>query len=300
MDFRPAGYALVAGRTLGRAIATITPIERVNMDNDNSIAKNLPFLHRQPKPRLKGLNYVRAPAVLGTTLQDTLDAYAHHIDILKISGHQVSLAAEATLERAFDTCAKAGVRVAVGNPPIDAALNGGRASLESVFRILAEWNVCFVEVSGIARTLDEEDLAAVISLAKAEKLEVIYEIGVDFAHTRSADYELFPKRRAALAAAAIQSGCAYVLVESEGLTENLGAGLPRWDTLDVIVGSLDPAQVIFEADDQDIMCKLIEIYGPKANLMVDYSRIEKLEAARRGFPPSQSLWGKVASLALDN
>ena len=45
--------------------------------------------------------------------------------------------------------------------------------------------------------------------------------------------------------------------------------------------------------------ELLDIYGPKANLMVDYSRIEKLEAARRGFPPSQSLWGKVASLASD-
>ena len=54
-----------------------------------------------------------------------------------------------------------------------------------------------------------------------------------------------------------------------------------------------------EADDQDVMSTLIDIYGPKTNLMVDYSRIEKLEAARRGFGPSQFLWGKVASLSSD-
>jgi len=269
------------------------------MDNDNAIARSLPFADRRPKPRTKGLNYVRAPAVLGATLQDTLDAYAPHIDILKLSGHQASLGTEAALRRAINACAQAGVRVAVGNPPIDAALTGGRASLEAVFGVLAEWNVGLVEISGIARTLDDEDLAMVIGLARARKLEVIYEIGVDFAHTRSADHELFLKRRASLAATALAADAAFVLVESEGLTENRGHEPPHWDALDEIVTNLDPAQVIFEADDQDVMCKLIDIYGPKANLMVDYSRIEKLEAARRGFPPSQSLWGKVASLASD-
>tara|TARA_B100001175_G_C19429988_1_gene600717 strand:- start:80 stop:247 length:168 start_codon:yes stop_codon:yes gene_type:complete len=39
---------------------------------------------------------------------------------------------------------------------------------------------------------------------------------------------------------------------------------------------------------------LTEIYGPGINMMVDYTRVLKMEDARLGFGPSQSLWGKVA------
>ena len=125
------------------------------MENDNSFGQHLPFAHRAPKPRQRGLNYARGPAVLGSLLQDTLDAYAPHIDILKLSGHQASLASETSLLSAVDACAGAGVKVAVGNPPIDAALAGGRTCLEAVLAVLAEWKVDLVEISGIARTLDD-------------------------------------------------------------------------------------------------------------------------------------------------
>ena len=48
-----------------------------------------------------------------------------------------------------------------------------------------------------------------------------------------------------------------------------------------------------EADDQDVLCKYIEIYGPNINMMIDYSRLLKMEDARMGYGPSQFLWGKV-------
>ena len=48
-----------------------------------------------------------------------------------------------------------------------------------------------------------------------------------------------------------------------------------------------------EADDQDVLSRYIEVYGPNINMMVDYSRVLKMEDARVGFGPSQFLWGKV-------
>ena len=266
------------------------------MAENNPIAQHLPFAYRQTKPRQRGLNYIRAPAVLGSLLEDTVDAYAPHIDILKLSGHQASLTGEATLRRAIATCERAGIKVSVGNPPIDAALTGGRDRLDRVLGVLAEWDVGLVEISGIARAIDEEDLAAAISLAKSHGLDVIFEIGVDYAHSRSSNQELFLARRAHLAASALAAGASYVLIESEGLTENRGGEPPRWDAIDEIVNGLDPATIVFEADDQDVLCRMIDIYGPKTNLMVDYTKIEKLEAARLGFAPSQSIWGKVVSV----
>jgi len=267
------------------------------MDNEDRIADLLPFAHRQPKPRVKGLNYVRGPSVLGGVLEDAVASYAPHIDILKLSGHQISFATEASVRRAIDACRAADVRVSVGNPPIDAALSAGRPCLEAVLAKLSAWNVDLVELSVIARALDEDDLAAAIAIASDPGIEVMLEVGVDFAHTRSADHELFLKRRARLAAAGLAAGARYVLIESEGLTENRDGQLHRWEAVDEIVANLDPASVIFEGDDQDVMSRILDIYGPKAGVMVDYTRIEILEAARRGFGPSQFLWGKVATVA---
>jgi len=263
---------------------------------DNPITSLLPFAYRTPKPRIRGLNYVRGPALLGHILEDTLQTYAAHIDILKLSGHQASLASEAAVASAISACKAHDVAVSVGNPVIDAALTGGHDTFAAVIAQLADWSVDYVEISLIARSLDEEDLALAIAIARDHKIDVLAEIGVDFAHTRSEDHELFVRRRARLAATALEAGAAHVLLESEGLTENRGNDSYRWEAVEGIVGGLDPARVIFEADDQDVMSRLIDIFGAKANLMVDSSRIEKVEAARRGFGPSQFLWGKVATL----
>lgn len=263
----------------------------------NSLADLLPIAHREPKPRSKGLNYIRSPAILGSTLDALLQCYAAEMDILKLSGHQATFAAESMIEHAIEACHAAGVRVSIGNPPLDMALNSGRDGLEKVLGKYAEWSVDLIEISVIARAIDDDDLAEVINMANAQDIEVIAEVGVDFAHTQSKDDELFLDRRCQQATRARDAGAKFVLLESEGLTENRHGEPMRWDAVDRFASQFSTAEIIFEADDQDVMCQLIEIYGPKSNMMVDYSRIEKIEAARRGSPPSQFLWGKVATIA---
>jgi phosphosulfolactate synthase (CoM biosynthesis protein A) len=275
---------------------TQNPNNKDSFAMENPITSLLPFAYRAAKPRKRGLNYVRGPALLGHALQDTLQTYGPHIDVLKLSGHQASLSSEAAVLAAIAACKDNDVAVAVGNPVIDVALSGGQSTYAAVIAQLAKWSVDIVEISLIARSIDEEDLSLAIAIAKDHGVQVFAEIGVDFAHTRSEDHELFVRRRARLAATALEVGATHVLLESEGLTENRAGEAYRWDAIEGIVGGLDPARVIFEADDQDVMSRLIDIFGPKANLMVDSSRIEKVEAARRGFGPSQFLWGKVATL----
>jgi len=83
------------------------------------------------------------------------------------------------------------------------------------------------------------------------------------------------------------------LLESEGITENLERDKFRWQLIDRLLSPLALSQFMVEADDQDVLSKYIEIYGPNINMMVDYSRVLKMEDARTGHGPSQSLWGKV-------
>lgn len=267
------------------------------MESNNPITHLMPFAERQPKPREKGLNYVRGPSILGALLDDVVACYAPHIDILKLSGHQASLSSEASVRKAIDACHAANIQVSVGNPPMDVAMSGGRACLDAVLKQLASWSVDLVEMSIIARSLDEDDLANAISIARGHGIDVIVEIGVAFAHSEAKDGELFLHRRRRLAAKAVETGARFILLESEGLTENRQGEPMRWDAIDMIVSDIDPAVMIFEADHQDTLSRLIDIYGPKANLFVDSSRIEILEVARRGFGPSVSLWGKVATIS---
>jgi len=266
------------------------------MSHKNTITAKLPFGQRQEKPRKKGLNYVRAPRILGATIKDLLEAYSAHIDILKLSGHQAAFSSENSIKSTIKLCHGSDIQIAVGNPVIDSALTGGSAIFKEMLKIFSRWGVDYIEISGIARSLDDDDLEKAIELANKENIGVIYEIGVDFAHTVSSDNELFVKRRNEMAKTSLEAGAAFVLIESEGLTENLPREDYRWETLEELVTNLDLTKVIFEGDDQDVLSKLLEVYGPKSNMMIDYTKIEKIEAARRGFGPSQFLWGKVAIL----
>ena len=135
-----------------------------------------------------------------------------------------------------------------------------------------------------------------IGAANEAGLKVIVEIGVEFAHSGSEDGNLFLGRRIQQAMSAMAAGAAIILVESEGLTENRKGQPYRWDALDRIASSFRPDQLMFEADDQDVLSRFIDVFGPKVNLMVDHSKIEKIEAARRGYGPSQSIWGKVVAV----
>ena len=265
-------------------------------DQGGVLSEMLPFITRQPKPRQRGLNYVRSPAILGGYLDDVLACYALHIDILKLSGHQVTFSSRSSVVRAIEACRAADVRVAVGNPPLDVALSGGWACYMAFIAGLAALGVEFIEVSCIGSAIDDEDFAQVIGAANEAGLKVIVEIGVEFAHSGSEDGNLFLGRRIQQAMSAMAAGAAIILVESEGLTENRKGQPYRWDALDRIASSFRPDQLMFEADDQDVLSRFIDVFGPKVNLMVDHSKIEKIEAARRGYGPSQSIWGKVVAV----
>ncbi len=67
----------------------------------------------------------------------------------------------------------------------------------------------------------------------------------------------------------------------------------RWNIIDNIISPLELSNFMVEADDQDVLSKYIEIYGPNINMMVDHTRLLKMEDARLGYGPSQFLWGKV-------
>ena len=107
------------------------------------------------------------------------------------------------------------------------------------------------------------------------------------------DNSIFIKRLLNQSKKFLNAGTWKILLESEGLTENMSKENYRWNIIDNIISPLELSNFMVEADDQDVLSKYIEIYGPNINMMVDHTRLLKMEDARLGYGPSQFLWGKV-------
>ena len=253
----------------------------------------LSFIEREKKPREKGINYVRAPVMVGSCVEDYLEAYANLVDIFKISGKQGALMSKKSLLRFIATCKDFEVKIALGNPIMDVALSSGKEAVDGLLDDVINLGIEIVEISRISRSLDDDDMCRLIEKATSKGIKVINEVGVAFAHSEVSENEIFIERIKKQTQRFIEAGAWKILLESEGLTENIDEKGYRWQVIDNLISPLKLEQFMVEADDQDVFSKYIEMYGPGINMMVDYNRLLKMEDARIGYGPSQFLWGKV-------
>ena len=89
----------------------------------------------------------------------------------------------------------------------------------------------------------------------------------------------------------IDAGAYMIMIESEGITENVKEW--RTDVVAKIINSLGLEKPMFEAADPDVFTWYVKNYGPEVNLFVDHSQIVQLECLRSGLWGTKSLWGRV-------
>ena len=144
---------------------------------------NLPFIKRDKKSRETGINYVRSPVLVGRTIEDYLEAYGDMVDILKLSGKQAAQINEKSLIDFISTCKKFNVMVSIGNPVMDVALIGGRKTVDDYINKCVDLGVDIIEISSIARSIDDDDVCTLIEKVSKKGIKVLNEIGVAFAHS---------------------------------------------------------------------------------------------------------------------
>jgi phosphosulfolactate synthase (CoM biosynthesis protein A) len=88
-------------------------------------------------------------------------------------------------------------------------------------------------------------------------------------------------------------GLPLIMIESEGLTENVRA--PRHDVIAQIVAALGINRVMFEAADPSVFTWYVKTYGPDVNLFVDHGQIVQLEALRAGLWGTADVWGRIVT-----
>jgi phosphosulfolactate synthase (CoM biosynthesis protein A) len=91
----------------------------------------------------------------------------------------------------------------------------------------------------------------------------------------------------------LDAGAYMVMIESEGITENVKTW--RTDVPARIANALGLDKVMFEAADPEVFAWYIKNYGPEVNLFVDHSQIVQLECLRAGIWGAAGLWGRVVT-----
>jgi phosphosulfolactate synthase (CoM biosynthesis protein A) len=91
----------------------------------------------------------------------------------------------------------------------------------------------------------------------------------------------------------LDAGAYQIMIESEGITENVRTW--RTDVPARLIDALGLDRIMFEAADPEVFAWYIMHYGPEVNLFVDHSQIVQLESLRQGIWGTASLWGRVVT-----
>jgi phosphosulfolactate synthase (CoM biosynthesis protein A) len=265
----------------------------------NYVEKRSGMIEREAKPRTSGINYVRAPKILGENFADFLNCYSALTDIVKLGTNQLTFIPEQEIKKAIQRSHDQEVLIAVGNPIMDQALSAGSKAAMEVINYAAGLGVDVMEISVIARAIDDEDLAELIEYIKNKGMKPLVECGLSFAHEPVVDGRTFAKRKKAQAKRALENGAWKILVEAEGVFENVKSGEERWDFVDDFAADFEVCDLMFEADNQDVMSYFVNAYGPKVNVLIDNSQVMQIEAARRGYGPCTLTWAKAAVFSKD-
>ncbi len=255
---------------------------------------------RQPKPRSRGLTEIRGPyyTPLGKRyLQDILETMGAYVDILKFAGGSFALMPRQALQELIDLCHAHQVLVSTGGF-IEHVLTQGPDAVHRYFETCRELGFDIVEISSGFISIPTDDLVRLVEQVQEAGMKAKPEVGIQFgAGGASAAGELEAEGTRDPQAAILQArrfldaGAHLIMIESEGITENVRTW--RTDVPARIVHELGLDKVMFEAADPEVFGWYIKNYGPEVNLFVDHSQIVQLESLRSGTWGTKTLWGRV-------
>lgn len=264
-----------------------------------------PFIRlndRERKPRTQGITEIRGPYYTplgGHMLEDIFETMGEYIDALKFAGGSFTLMPRRALVEIIDRCHRSDVLVSTGGF-IERVL---AQSADAVDRYIGECRDCgfdIIEISSGFITLPADDWLRLIERVLKAGLRAKPEVGIQFgaggatrtedlvvAGTRDVDWPIQLARRF------LDAGAYMIMIESEGITENVK--IWRTDVPARVIAALGLAKVMFEAADADVFAWYIQNYGPEVNLFVDHSQIVQLECLRSGIWGTAALWGRVVT-----
>jgi phosphosulfolactate synthase (CoM biosynthesis protein A) len=260
----------------------------------------LPTNRRDPKPRTRGVTEIRGPyySPMGHRyLEDVLETMGEHVDSLKFAGGSFTLMPERALRRIIDTAHDHDVLVSTGGF-VEHVLTQGADAVDRYVDECARVGFDILEISAGFISIPTDDILRLVERVQRAGLKAKPEVGIQFGAggaTTPAELEQEGTRDVssaiAVARRTLDAGAYMVMIESEGITEEVTSW--RTDVVSEIVSALGTEHVMFEAADPEVFGWYVKNYGPEVNLFVDHSQIVQLECLRRGIWGTKSLWGRV-------
>lgn len=269
-------------------------------DNNERAFSFLRLNDRPAKPRSRGITEIRGPyyTPMGKRyLQDVLETMGTYVDSLKYAGGSFTLMPRQAVKELNELAHQYDVLVSTGGF-IEHVLAQGPEAVDQYIHECAALGFDIVELSSGFITIPTDDWLRLVEAVQKAGLKAKPEIGIQFgAGGASAVEELAaegtsdPEWAISRARRFLDAGAYMIMIESEGITENVRTW--RTEVPPRIVNQVGLDKVMFEAADPDVFAWYIKNYGPEVNLFVDHSQIVQLECLRSGIWGTKSLWGRV-------
>lgn len=272
---------------------------------DNTLQRGFEFLRineRPGKPRSTGITEIRGPyySVIGKRLlQDVLELMGHAVDTLKFSGGAFSIMPENAVKEMIELCHDNDVTVSTGGF-MEYVLTQGPDAVQQYIDECKRYGFDIIEISCGFITIPTDDWLRLIEQVQKAGLKSKPEVGIQFgaggasgAETLEEQGQMDPTWAVNLARRFVDAGAVMIMMESEGITEDVKQW--RTDVPALFANELGLEHVMFEASDPAVFAWYVQNYGPEVNLFVDHSQIVQLECLRRGIWGTADTWGRILS-----
>jgi len=257
---------------------------------------------RQGKPRTKGLTEIRGPyySVMGPRyLEDVLETAGDYVDSLKFAAGSFSVIPKKSLTQLLDLAHSYDVQVSTGGW-IEYVLTQGKQAVDRYIGEVKSVGFDILEISAGFISIPVDDWVALVERVKDEGLKPKPEVGIQWGAGGETSVEELeeagvrdPGRAIHAAKRFLEAGAYLIMIESEGITENVKAW--RTEVVSQITDALGTEKVMFEAADPQVFTWYVQNYGADVNLFVDHSQIVQLEIVRRGIWGMAANWGRIVT-----
>jgi phosphosulfolactate synthase (CoM biosynthesis protein A) len=259
-----------------------------------------------PKPREVGVVEFRGPYYTSVTygyLNDLLDDWSEYVDGYKFAGGSMRLLRRERVKQIIRACHDHQVYVSTGGF-VERVILQGSSAVDEYLTECKSLGFDVVEVSSGLASIPLEDKIEIVrqvqKMGMKPKPEVSMMIGAG-AGTHRAGYEEEMKMRSvdefiAEVDAEISAGAKMIMVESEGLTEDLPPERWRKDVIQKLVDRFGYKIFMFEASDPPVFKWYLATLGRDVNVFVDHSQIVEFTAWKTKLWGDETIWeGKKLS-----